>query len=177
MPRPNPARTLASEQSLATRIAYERGERGMSYAGLAKRMTAVGCAIDQSAIYKIEKGEPRRRVTVDELVALSKVFDLDIGELLVPPETILSRRLTAMLAEVVVGLESLADYDAGLNAAWRELREQVQRPEALAYVEERFQRIEREDVRRTALKALHQRSGTAAFKVTLSVQKTPKGAG
>ena len=49
-------------------------QRGWSYTGLAQRMTAQGCAIDQSALYKIEKGNPRRRISVDELVALREVF-------------------------------------------------------------------------------------------------------
>lgn len=84
MPRPNRARSLESEENLQHRIAWEREQRGMTYEGLAKRMTDLGCAIHASAIYKIEKGSPPRKVTVSELIALSKVFETTTDELLVP---------------------------------------------------------------------------------------------
>ena len=88
MPRPNPGRSLASEANLAKRIAYEREGRGLSYGALASLMTEQGCAMRGSAIYKIEKGDPPRRVTVDEFVALTKVFGLTAEELLTPVELI-----------------------------------------------------------------------------------------
>jgi transcriptional regulator with XRE-family HTH domain len=81
MPRANLGRSIDSEANLAKRIAYERRRRHLSYEGLASLMTAHGCAIQGSAIYKIEKGDPPRRVTVDELVALARVFDVKIDEL------------------------------------------------------------------------------------------------
>lgn len=169
MPRPNALRTLAGEDSLAARIAYEREQRGWSYEGLAKRMTDVGCPVNQSAIYKIEKARPRRGIRVNELIALSIVLDLDLNELLLPPEAILDRETRDRLAGLVVGLESLIDYDLGLNEEWRQLRKHLDRPEARAYVEDRLQRIEREDVRRAALKALR-KPDSSVFKVTLTVR-------
>lgn len=81
MPPRNPGRSLAGEDQLAERIAYERERRGWSYEGLAKRMTEAGCPMNQSAIYKIEKGEPRRRITVDELVGFANVFGTNISAL------------------------------------------------------------------------------------------------
>jgi transcriptional regulator with XRE-family HTH domain len=84
MPRPNRPRSIHSEVNLAERIAFEREARGLSYETLAKSMTDAGCSITGSAIYRIEKGTPPRRVSVDELVALSDVLDVDIVELLVP---------------------------------------------------------------------------------------------
>lgn len=84
MARPNKARSIGGEDNLAERIAYERESLGLSYEALAKKMTEAGCAIQGSAIYKIEKGNPRRRVTVDELIALADVFEVEIQELLTP---------------------------------------------------------------------------------------------
>ncbi len=84
MPPRNPARSLFSEEALAARIAHERERRGWTYESVAKRMTEAGCPINQSAIYKIEKAEPRRRITVDELVAFSQIFDMSVEDLLVP---------------------------------------------------------------------------------------------
>ncbi|HEX2361561.1 MAG TPA: helix-turn-helix transcriptional regulator [Jiangellaceae bacterium] len=106
MPRPNRPRSIASEDNLARRIAHEREQRGWSYAGLAQRMTAQGCSIDQSALYKIEKGRPRRRISVDELVALSEVFAVPVHELLAPPE----------LAAKKVVLEALQRHREALAA-------------------------------------------------------------
>ena len=84
MPRPNKDRTINSEADLAKRISEERLRRGWTFDGLASRMTDAGCAIKGSAIYKIEKGSPPRRVTVDELVGFARVFETPIERLLAP---------------------------------------------------------------------------------------------
>lgn len=93
MPRPNAHRDIYAEGHLARRIAIEREKRGYSYEGLAERLTRVGCAINGSALYKIEKATPPRRITVDELVALARVFETPIEELLLPPEVAASQEL------------------------------------------------------------------------------------
>ncbi len=115
MPRPNRPRSIASESALAERITYEREKHGWSYAGLAQRMTEVGCPIDQSAIYKIEKGQPaRRRISVDELVALARVFELGLDDLLVPPDLAVEQETLALL-------EDYRAADAARRAAWDRL--------------------------------------------------------
>lgn len=82
MARPNKGRTLEVERIMAERIERERTERGMTYEALAKQMEAVGCAIQPSAIQKIEKSG--RRIVVDEALAFSLVFDIPIAELITP---------------------------------------------------------------------------------------------
>ena len=92
MPRPNRGRRIGAEDDLARRIVYERALRGWSYQTLADAMAEVGCPISPSALFRIEHGKPdgdqrtRRKVTVDELVALSRVFDTPVADLLLPPE-------------------------------------------------------------------------------------------
>lgn len=86
MPRPNRPRAVFAEQHLARRIATERAKKGWSLEGLAKRVSDTGCAINASAIYKIERADPPRRITVDELVGFSQAFGIGIDELLLPPE-------------------------------------------------------------------------------------------
>lgn len=81
MPRPNRERSIAAEDVLAVRIATERTSRGWSYERLAEAMTEVGCPIQGSAIFKIEKGEPRRRITVNELAALSQVWAIPMDRM------------------------------------------------------------------------------------------------
>ena len=82
MPRPNRARSIDGEANLAQRIRYEREGEGWSPADLARRMTEAGCSITTSAIYKIEARE--RTIKVDELIGLSRVFDLPVENLLTP---------------------------------------------------------------------------------------------
>lgn len=119
MPRPNPPRSLQGEDNLAQRIAYEREQRGWTYEGLAKRLTDVGCPIQGSAIYKIEKGTPRRRISVDELVAFAKVFDADTSDLLIPLELIAEHEALALLGEVERKYQVLTgaaeDYSRAMN--------------------------------------------------------------
>jgi transcriptional regulator with XRE-family HTH domain len=82
VPRHNPPRSLAGEDYLAERVTYERNARRWSYETLAQRMTEAGVPMNQSAIQKIEKGTPRRRITVDELLGFAKVFDTNVCDLL-----------------------------------------------------------------------------------------------
>jgi transcriptional regulator with XRE-family HTH domain len=99
MPRPNPPRPLRGEVNLARRIAYERERAGWSTEGLARRMTDHGCPINQSAIWKIENGDPPRRITYDEAVAFAEVFDIPLEELSVPPEIVADRTALQLLDE------------------------------------------------------------------------------
>lgn len=125
MPRPNKPRTVRTEAALAQRIAVERERRGWTYDEIASRMTAVGCPINGSSIYKIEKGTPPRGIRVDELTALSLVFDIPIEQLVLPPD----------VAEWQVLIELLVAWDDAAEAtraaaeaeaeAWKALREYV----------------------------------------------------
>jgi transcriptional regulator with XRE-family HTH domain len=112
VPRPNRPRSIQSEDNLARRIAYERERQGWSYAGLADRMTGAGCAIDGSALYKVEKAKPRRRISVDELCALSEVFKLPVAELLMPPELHAKQQALAVLEQY---RQARAAYYAALD--------------------------------------------------------------
>lgn len=118
MPRPNPPRTLQSETNLARRIAHERDSRGMSYEGLADRMTKAGCPIQASAIYKIEKMNPPRRITVDELVGFAQVFEVSVEDLLTPVEIVRNEALRQQVQ--IVGDASAAVVDGARRfvAAW-----------------------------------------------------------
>jgi transcriptional regulator with XRE-family HTH domain len=100
MPRVNMLRSLENEQNLARRIAYERERAGQSYAGLAKRMEDAGYPMQSSAIFKIEKGDPPRRITVDELVGFSAVFGVPVSDLLLPPEVVADKAMHAALDQL-----------------------------------------------------------------------------
>jgi transcriptional regulator with XRE-family HTH domain len=85
MPRPNRRRDVFAEEHLASNVETLRLARGWTYEGLARRMSDIGCPIDQSAVYKIEKGRPRRRITVDELVGFSRVFERSLEQMVADP--------------------------------------------------------------------------------------------
>ena len=100
MPRVSKSRNLANEINLAKRIGYERERAEQSYAGLAKRMEDAGYPIQASAIFKIERGDPPRRITVDELVGFSQVFGIPVADLLLPPEVVADRAMHEALDQL-----------------------------------------------------------------------------
>lgn len=101
MPRQSRERGSGAEANLALRVEYEREKRGLSYEALAKAMTDAGCKIQGSAIYKIEKADPPRRITVDELTAFAEIFTRgDVAELLKPMELIEQERAHALIKSV-----------------------------------------------------------------------------
>lgn len=123
MPRPNQARTIASESALARRIAALRETRNMSYEGLSIQMKHVGCPIDPSALHRIEKGKPQRRITVDELVAFGQVFGVAVEQLLLPPELVAADEL----AELVVAWNRAQDKAITAQRDEAEAWERVQK--------------------------------------------------
>jgi transcriptional regulator with XRE-family HTH domain len=100
MSRQNPMRSVGGEANLARRIERERTLRAWSYEKMAKELTAIGCSIQGSAIYKIEHANPPRRITVDELVALARVFDTTVEDLLTPIEVLDQQRAQDLLKDL-----------------------------------------------------------------------------
>ncbi len=86
MARPNKKRAVNAEANVAERIRREREARGWTLEGFAKRMEDVGCPIQPSAIYKIETSDPPRRITVDELVAFSRVLGVPLARMTSDPD-------------------------------------------------------------------------------------------
>jgi transcriptional regulator with XRE-family HTH domain len=112
VPRPNPPRPLGCEANVARRVADERSYRGWTYEGLARRVTDAGCPIQASAIYKIEKGNPPRRISVDELVGFASAFGLPVTALLETPEQVAERQVRELVAQLEAILGNLKLEDA-----------------------------------------------------------------
>jgi hypothetical protein len=74
-------------------------------------MTKAGCPMNQSSIWKIENGEPRRKITVDEAIAFAKVFEKTLEQLLTPPD------LIAQTAAAERALDLLGQYEERFEAA------------------------------------------------------------
>ena len=107
MSRQNKRREIYAEDNLAIRIAIERSARHWSNDDLAKRMSEAGCPMTGSAIFKIEKAIPRRRIVVDELIAFAKVFGLSVNELLLPVQLAMNKE-SARLAQDWAGAINVA---------------------------------------------------------------------
>ena len=139
MPRPNKPRDVLAERNLARRIASERDVRGWTNEGLAKRMTDAGCAMTGSAIFKIEKGSPPRRIVVDELVAFAKVFGVTVEELLLPPEVAVQRELARLVVEWNYADDAARAATEKRDEAWASLQTYVdEHPDSGPLLEEVF---------------------------------------
>jgi transcriptional regulator with XRE-family HTH domain len=85
VPRSN-LRPPGIEDIAARRIAYERNRLNLSTEELARRVTAAGCRIHASAVWRIENGTPRRKISLDEALAFAQVFGITLEQLMEPPE-------------------------------------------------------------------------------------------
>lgn len=96
MPKAKQPRQVQHERHLARRIKEEREARDLTLDRLAQRMTDAGCPMDKSAIYRIESGDPPRRITVDEAVTVARVLGLELDELLMPAGVVKSKEATRL---------------------------------------------------------------------------------
>jgi len=108
MPKTNPLRATQSERNVAERVQFERKRRNnMTYDQLSRALARVGCPVAASSLYKLEKAG--RRITVDELVGLAKVFELeDVGDLLRPVSAVIDERIDVLLKSVDQALDMIA---------------------------------------------------------------------
>jgi len=94
---PRRSLTVTSSQGLARRIAYERERREWKQATLARRMTSAGFDMTQSTVSKFERADDARRITVDELLAFSTVFEIRVQDLLIPLAAVMSREVEGVM--------------------------------------------------------------------------------
>jgi intergrase/recombinase len=118
MARQNPPRRVYSEANLALRIKHEREARTptWSYVTTAERLRDIGCPIQSSAIFRLEKGE--RKITVDELVAFAMIFETTPDELLRPLDVVLEESAKRQVDELAL---SLVDLTSATNRTYRAL--------------------------------------------------------
>lgn len=115
MPRMNPVRSIDAETAVAARLTYERKRREMGVDAVAREMTKLGCPITGSAISRIEKGDPPRRITFDEAVAISRLFEVPLEELDTPLPLLEKRRARELIEET---LESHREIGAFASRAF-----------------------------------------------------------
>ena len=101
----------------SSRIRDERERRGWSTGELARRVTAAGCKINQSSVWHIESGEPRRKISLGEAVAFAKVFGLSLQELMREPEE---------LKDGAAAITAFFEGAAAVQAKVQDVAEEVQ---------------------------------------------------
>ena len=93
-----PPRPIGAEDVVAKRLRFERSKHGWTVEGLAQRMTDVGCPINPSSIWKIEKAE-RRRINLDEAYALARVLGISLDQLITPIGVVSEQEIARLLRE------------------------------------------------------------------------------
>jgi hypothetical protein len=86
-----------------------------------EQMVDVGCPMNQTSISKIEKTRGRRSITVDELIAFAKVFDLPVGELVLPTHVLRSVKARQALADGQEALQSKLQAENRYNTVLRDI--------------------------------------------------------
>ncbi|MFG2848523.1 helix-turn-helix domain-containing protein [Kitasatospora sp. NPDC048296] len=118
-PGGSPAAPALSEEHATERVRLEREYRGWSTGELAKRMTAAGYPMNQSSVWRIENGEPRRRINLDEAIGFAKVFGLPLEEFLGPPESSSNKHIAQLTSEVVARYRFLLDLMMSTSEAFK----------------------------------------------------------
>lgn len=127
------------EAYMALRLSEMRQAAGWSFTKLAEKMENAGCPIDRSSLQKIENGKPRRKITVNELVAFSMVFDAPIATFLDiendDEQDWLMRALEQSERLASIAIQARKDYSASVER----LKEIVDSdPKFKARMQERF---------------------------------------
>jgi len=77
--------------------------------------------MDQSAIHKIIKAEPPRKITVNELAAFADILEVPVESLLQPLETALSAKANALLDELHSSRTALMKASGAASKVVREI--------------------------------------------------------
>ncbi|MFC5832782.1 helix-turn-helix domain-containing protein [Nonomuraea insulae] len=117
-----------SENNVALRVAWEMRRRGWSQERMAQELTNVGCPTHQSAISKIINAKvdgSRRTISVDEAIAMARVFGVPLAELPLPPESGEGRDLHDLTRAVTHEGRIAKDQYAQFLLVWARLRHRL----------------------------------------------------
>lgn len=92
-----PPRRLFAEAFVAVHVERAMQERDMTYQELSHAMATAGAPLSISSIHRMLKGQPRRRIHVNELVALSQVLHIPLADLMQPTEGQLARQVELLI--------------------------------------------------------------------------------
>ncbi|MBB6551270.1 helix-turn-helix domain-containing protein [Nonomuraea rubra] len=117
-----------SEDNVALRLAWEMRRRGWSQERMAQELTNAGCPTHQSAISKIINPKTdgnRRTISVDEAIAMARVFGIPLEELPLPPESGEGRDLHDLTRTITHEGRNTTHQYAQYLLAWARLRHRL----------------------------------------------------
>ncbi|WP_436787913.1 helix-turn-helix domain-containing protein [Yinghuangia sp. YIM S10712] len=168
---------VEAEENAAARIRALREAHGWSTATVAERMTKAGHPINQSAVWRIESGEPRRRINLDEAIGFAKVFDITVERLIAPPDDAAVEYLNRLIHTYIATWRAAdatrygaAEIRAGIDAtlaATPELRDVVE-----GMLAEAVEAEERGEFRLALAPEAHEEEGIAHLS-TMARLRTP----
>jgi transcriptional regulator with XRE-family HTH domain len=130
---------FAVEATVAQRIKFEREERDWSSAKLAQQMTEAGYPLNQSAIWRIENGDPPRRVNLEEAVGFAKVFGISLGDLITPVGDMATPELKRRLQNLLEAARAYREAEATAYRAVEALEEYADgRPEQARIIKDLY---------------------------------------
>lgn len=107
--------------ALADRIRVERTARGWSYATLSKHLARIQCKLAPSSLHRIERGEPLRTISAEELFAFAEVFGIDVAQLAQPASHHFRARAATLLERHALNAEAMVDLRLSDAAVTSEL--------------------------------------------------------
>jgi transcriptional regulator with XRE-family HTH domain len=103
---PRRPRIPGPDERAAQRVRDERERLGLSQGELARLVTEAGVPMQQQAVWKIENGDPPRRISYGEAIAFCKVFGIeDVSELGKPREEVVNEELAVLRQKEVPQLD------------------------------------------------------------------------
>jgi hypothetical protein len=128
---------ISIEDAVVQRLIELRGDK--SYREISAQLEAVGTPIAPSSLHKLEKGSPRRSLTVNELFGFAAIYNVTVSSLIgigdegaAPPET---ARYAAYAHEALrSAVKSLESQKRHAAFAWGEARDALQQLDYLRSV-------------------------------------------
>ncbi|MEV6903761.1 helix-turn-helix transcriptional regulator [Amycolatopsis sp. NPDC051372] len=153
---PGDAIGAQAERTFALNMRALREELGVSQAGLAKKLERVGIQLDSTAITRIEKhadGTTGRTIRLSEAVAIAKVLNTSLANMVLPARSSLFEQLSHATEE----LESATDAADTANRHRDDAEEKVRTLQS-RFVERQVPSLQ--EILRYTARDLHRLAGT-----------------
>lgn len=120
--------TVSVEAGLPERIRHLRERVPLTHTELAARLADFGWRTDRTTLWKIENpsaGNGRRKIAIDELIALSRAFGVTVTELLLPEGAVAELDVWRAFQDATEALEEVRRH-------WRAYAHGIERVRAAA---------------------------------------------
>lgn len=127
MPRRGQLSHRAEELYAIHRLEWEMKQRSLSYAQVADLLTEAGHPTQPTAIHRLLRGEPRRRLTLNEAAAIADIFDISLSELLLEKDVMLGAKANELLRELQLATRQISDALGNYRSALEAISAYIER--------------------------------------------------